>query len=185
MSNPAIRQLFIDLGRAALAAPPAQGVDAAFLDLIHNGASAFLDQVRTGEQQDWQPSQVPSTSDFTNAATVLGQRIAEVSPHLPWIPARQDPEGTDRALLSINELFDLGPVVAGFVLVRPGSFYPEHSHAPQELYLTIEGTADWRYGGSDDWASVAPGSVFYNPSSVIHGQRNGTATNISMYVLWD
>lgn len=184
MTGPTVKQLLGELADAALIAPPATAVTAQHLRKVREGAAAFQEALRTAAQLDWQPSNVPSSIDFTSAATEFGQRLLALGPALPWKPARQDPTGKDRALLSINDMFDLGPLIAGFVLVRPDSFYPLHEHPPQELYLTIEGTGEWRFGGNDDTHAVPPGHVFYNPPATLHEQRNGPATNVSLYVLW-
>lgn len=184
MSTEVIRQLFADLGERALHASVASGVSAEHHNQVLTGAQSFLHALDGAESRAASPTHVPASRAFTAATTDLGKRVLALSDELPWIPARKDPTGADRALLPINDLFDLGDVIAGLVLVRPHSFYPEHSHPPQELYLTIEGTADWRFGGSTKWHEVAPDSVFYNPPAAMHGQRNGSLANLSLYVLW-
>lgn len=184
MLHAPVRDYLNDLAAAALVAPAAVGVSAQHLDLIHEGVRTFQHALMTAQARDWKPSQVPSSIGYTNASTELGHRLLALAPALPWTPARQDPTGADRALLSINDMFALGPITAGFVLVQPHSVYPLHHHPPQELYLTVEGTAEWRFGGAEETVSVAPGRVFYNPPGVLHEQRNGDSTNISLYVLW-
>lgn len=184
MTRQAVKQLFGDLAEAARLAPAAKGVSPQHLERARQGATAFQQALGSADLLDWEPSTVPSSANYTNATTDFGQRLVELAPTLPWKPARQDPTGTDRALLSINDMFDLGPLIAGFVLVRPRSFYPLHQHPPQELYLTIDGTAEWRFGGAEATQAVPAGHVFYNPPNVVHEQRNGAATNVAMYVLW-
>jgi len=185
VTSAAIRTYLDDLAAAALTAPAAAGVSRGHLAQVRAGARLFRDALHDAPEREWRPSTVPASDDFTSASTALATRLLELSPTLPWIPARQDPNGQDRALLSVNDLFDIGDVIAGFVLVRPNSFYPLHEHPPQELYFTIDGTGEWRFGGAELTAPVGPGQVFYNPPAVLHEQRNGPATNISFYVLWD
>lgn len=184
MLDTSVRAYLNDLAASALTAPAASGVSTQQLDRVHEGIQTFQKALAAADALDWKPSHVPSSNDYTSASTNLGQRLLALAPLLPWIPARQDPTGADRALLSINDMFALGPIIAGFVLVRPQSFYPLHQHPPQELYLTVEGTAEWRFGGAEETVLVPPGQVFYNPPGVLHEQRNGHSTNIAMYVLW-
>ncbi|WP_136658183.1 dimethylsulfonioproprionate lyase family protein [Nitratireductor sp. XY-223] len=48
--------------------------------------------------------------------------------------------------------------------------YPISSHAGEETYLVIAGTAEWSVGGGD-YAAHAPGALIHHPSWVLHGRR--------------
>ncbi len=62
--------------------------------------------------------------------------------------------------------------------------YPEHNHPPPELYLTLSGTAEWRYGGCESYRTVSAGNLLYNNPHDLHGVRAGDTPLLALYLLW-
>lgn len=59
---------------------------------------------------------------------------------------------------------------SGFVLLGPGAEYPEHSHAPREVYLVLTAGAHWRLD-SGQWFAAKPGQVIYHSAWQRHAMR--------------
>ncbi len=54
----------------------------------------------------------------------------------------------------------------GISLLAPGVRYPDHDHAPPEVYLVL--TPGRFMHGSKDWFSPGVGGSFYNPPGIMH-----------------
>lgn len=168
-----------------MAATPAPTVSAEDAGRIRAGAGRLLEALETAPDLEYEPQSLPIAEELGPGTSDLGRRFRELAPTLPWTTGRGDHEGTDRGLVVLNDLFDLGTVTAGMLCVAPAKIYPEHDHPPQELYVLLDGTAEWRFGGADDYLPLAPGTTLYNHPSDRHGIRVGDEAVVAMYVLWD
>ena len=92
--------------------------------------------------------------------------------------------GNRIALWVFNNLFDLKHHTVGLLYLDPHLAYPEHSHPPPELYLTLSGTASWRYGGCDSYRVVSAGNLLYNNPFDLHGVRAEDTPLLALYLLW-
>ena len=118
--------------------------------------------------------------------TPLGRQFVDVAPLLPWTPTqRSDDRGTDLALAPLNQVRDMGDLTVGIMYVRAGRQYPLHHHPPHELYLTIAGRADWRFGGHHDFRSIGPDTIIYNRPGDLHSAIAGETPLVAFYVLWN
>ena len=150
------------------------------------GATRFIEKLDTAQAKTFSAktqivlddldaiARSPYTFDFHNIAKSM-----------VWRPSpRTDDNGRLMALSIINDMFDLGDLVAGLLLVSNNQKYPLHQHSPQELYLILSGEADWRYGGSDDYRRLVPGDILYNNPNDIHGVNTNNEALLALYVLW-
>ncbi|MDG2121507.1 MAG: dimethylsulfonioproprionate lyase family protein [Actinomycetota bacterium] len=104
---------------------------------------------------------------------------------LRWVESeRWNDRGRERALCILSDAFDLPGLEVGIMYVDRGCSYPIHNHPPQEMYLTISGTAQWRYGGSKALVEVKPESVLYNHPFDLHTVQAGDTPLVALYVLW-
>jgi hypothetical protein len=71
-------------------------------------------------------------------------------------------------------------LLAGLYLQAPGSFYPSHLHAAEEIYVVLSGTAEWQQG-SDDFRPWPPGSVIRHASREPHAMRTGDAPLLALW----
>lgn len=116
----------------------------------------------------------------------LARLFASVAPLLPWVPSpRSDDGGTTMALALLDTTRDFGSVRVGLMYLAPETQYPLHSHPPQELYLTVAGTARWRHGGHDDLRSIGPRRPVYNNPDDLHTAIADDGPVVALYVLWD
>ncbi|MFE0754104.1 dimethylsulfonioproprionate lyase family protein [Inquilinus sp. NPDC058860] len=87
-----------------------------------------------------------------------------------------------------SELIGLrGPIASdrlacGFLLLGPEIEYPAHSHAAEEIYLPLAGTADW-LRGREGWRQRRPGELIHHPSRMAHAMRTETQPLLALY-LW-
>lgn len=163
---------------------------------LQSGAVAFAaclesieylpsDQAQPYDGEDRIP--VASSCLAGMGSSPLGAAVQPARDCLPWIPShRMTDGGTEAALAPLNHIldFDTHGVTAGLLLVGPGYQYPLHNHPPQELYLTISGTGDWRFGGADGLVSVAAGQLLYNHPNDLHQLVAGDEAVLALYVLW-
>ena len=59
---------------------------------------------------------------------------------------------------------------SGVLLLGPNTEYPEHSHAPGEVYLNLSPGVEWRLNGKA-WFHVKPGEVIYHAPNQTHAMR--------------
>lgn len=87
-----------------------------------------------------------------------------------------------------SELIGLrGPIASdrlacGVLLLGPDLEYPAHSHAAEEIYIPLAGTAHWLHGG-DGWRPRRPGELIHHPSGIVHAMRTDEQPLLALY-LW-
>lgn len=144
----------------------------------------------------WRPSPLPALAwlgelaDMTAPATEKPtEALLVLAPDLTW---RQSYAADDfgPAFLQrygFTELIGLrGPVASqsiacGFLLLGPGTDYPDHRHEAEEIYVTMAGTAAWRKGEAA-WAEVAPGNVIHHPPWMPHATRTAVEPLLAFYI---
>ncbi len=150
------------------------------------GAAVFAERLAASTPSSFEPSWLPALDGIAaiGGAGLEGE-FASVARLLRWVPTmRATDGGTDFALATLNDVRDFGDAIVGIMYIRAGTQYPLHHHPPQELYLTISGTADWRFGGNDDFRSIGPGATIYNNPNDYHTAIAGAAPVAALYVLW-
>ena len=81
-------------------------------------------------------------------------------------------------------MLKLEKIVAGLMFMTPNQIYPEHQHAPQEVYFVLSGTASWLYGGNEEYQQQKPGDVIYNHPHDLHGIKTQDESLLALYFLW-
>lgn len=168
----------------------------AFLDPIPAAAAFLADWPRAAPTRVAVPSTLPvlawlaDCAAHTAPATAPLMRALLATPNLSW---RQTYGTADLppAFLARYGWTELvgkrGPVpseaiAAGFLLLGPHTHYPRHSHAAEELYIPLAGTAEWLRGEAP-FAPVPPGVPIHHPSWMAHAMRTGAAPLLAFY-LW-
>jgi mannose-6-phosphate isomerase-like protein (cupin superfamily) len=150
------------------------------------GAREFASAVARSSPLQFEPKWLPAldTIKFVDDTT-LGRRFVEIALLLPWDQTtRVHDGGTDFAFVEFDQVCTMGGGRAGLMYIRPGQHYPLHSHPPHEVYLTIAGTAQWRYGGHDGYRSVGPDATIYNHPHDQHSVIAADTPLVALYVLW-
>jgi hypothetical protein len=121
------------------------------------------------------------------AATVLARLLA-LAPVLAWrqtYPAHQVPPGfLDRygwtELIGRNGPVPSAQIAVGFLLLGPGTTYPSHRHAAEEVYLPF-GSASWQRG-TEPWRDRPAGSPIHHPPWQRHAMRTAGAPLLALYM---
>lgn len=73
-------------------------------------------------------------------------------------------------------------IACGFLLLAPGTEYPPHRHAAEEVYLPLTGPTFWKMG-DDGWTNRPIGVPLYHRSWLTHAMRSEFVTLLALY-LW-
>ena len=72
-------------------------------------------------------------------------------------------------------------IAFGAYLQFPDTWYPRHSHAAEELYFVLSGTALWSRDGVDDVAAP-PGTLIRHASFERHATRTGPEPLLAFWI---
>jgi len=72
--------------------------------------------------------------------------------------------------------------LSGFILLGPDFEYPDHHHAPREVYLVLTPGTRWRLD-SGEWFEVGPGDLIVHEPWQMHATRTG-AQPLLAFVAW-
>jgi hypothetical protein len=72
-------------------------------------------------------------------------------------------------------------VAAGFLILGPDIFYPDHHHIAEEIYIPLTGGAEWRMGEGGFRVRQA-GEVVHHASNVSHAMRTGPEPLLALYI---
>lgn len=173
---------FVDAAQAAFTAHAADEPSRRMLAATFAAASgAPAAEVRLG-------ARLPGCSCLEEALTLevgsdpLGDLVAAfraVEPFVTW-RRRPDPEGTSRGAYEAGHanaivvgpggVWDRPDIYLGATLMAPNIRYPDHDHAPEEVYLVLA-PGEFLQGGGD-WFPVGTGGSFYNPPGIRHSMRS-------------
>lgn len=127
--------------------------------------------------------------DFKDSALRrLAQSFKALAPRLTW-RERSDSAGTASANYADGHgnAMVLGPgglearndLWIGATLLAPNVRYPDHDHAPEEVYLVLsEGEFSQ---GDGDWFSPGIGGSFYNVPNIKHAMRS---VDTPLFAFW-
>jgi hypothetical protein len=95
--------------------------------------------------------------------------VLNLAPQLPWTDGSFALPDEIRGRNAYAELIGPeGPLLCqhcrfGFYLQAPDCLYPAHSHAAEELYLILSGSAEWRLDEAEPFIPPVPGLVHHRP----------------------
>lgn len=101
-----------------------------------------------------------------------------IEPSLAWRRRAHDRSASDNfedghanaVILGPGGLEDRSDVWLGVTVMAPRVRYPDHDHAPEEVYLVLS-DGEFRRGESD-WFAPGVGGSFYNEPGVSHAMRS-------------
>lgn len=137
---------------------------------------------------------LPHLLDPGHFSDVLLQELAisfsDLAPHLAWTRRKGDaPNASAGFDAGHANAMIVGPgglerrsdVWLGVSLLAAGIRYPDHSHPPEEAYLSLTAGAFRQQG--QDWTEVSAGGTFHNPPGVTHAMRAGAAPMLTFWAL--
>lgn len=120
----------------------------------------------------------------------FGEAMARAAGALDWGQVYQDATvgvGVAEGMLAAQMagtygVFASGNVAAGLFLLGPGVFYPEHTHAAEELYLCLSGTLTLEHGLDGAPFTIDPGGYSVTPPHRLHTLKTGDDPVLLLYV---
>ncbi len=85
-------------------------------------------------------------------------------------------------LIGKGGLEERSDVWIGVSLMAPGITYPEHRHAPEEVYVVLS-SGQWQQN-TGAWHEPGPGGLVHNPPNALHSMRSGTTPLLATWCLW-
>ena len=117
----------------------------------------------------------------------FGSLVRNSAPTLPWTDRGF---GLPPGIRDRNAYAELigpsGPMVSdecrfGFYLQAPDCLYPAHSHAAEEFYYILSGSAEWRLGEAETFVPDVPDLVHHLPWQS-HEMRTGQSPLLAMWI---
>ncbi|ASM74349.1 MULTISPECIES: dimethylsulfonioproprionate lyase family protein [Roseobacteraceae] len=123
----------------------------------------------------------PALTDAANSDSQLSPLVNELrtlEPSLVWRPRTAGAGASANFLNDHANAMIIGPggieersdVWIGLSLLAPGTRYPDHNHAPSEVYLVLSPGEFKQAGGA--WFSPGVGKTFYNSPGILHAMRS-------------
>ena len=121
----------------------------------------------------------------------LAECFAAIEPRVAWRhrPGRGDGyddcfyEGHANGMVcgpgGLEERSDL---LLGATVMTPGTRYPDHAHAPEEVYLVLAPGEFRQDRGA--WFDPGVGGSFYNPPGILHAMRAVDRPFLAFWALW-
>lgn len=131
------------------------------------------------------PAHLGATLAARGAHPALRHLGAEAA-HFPWTPGSfVMPQGfTGRyaycTLLGGRSAYPSADFSLGLYLQQPDSWYPMHSHAAEEVYFVLSGTARWSRDGVEA-QSEPPGRIFRHAPHERHATRTGAEPLLALW----
>lgn len=188
--RPPILQAFLDQLFDALRRNPAPGTQRC----IDRVFTALTDHRGVGSNT---PGRVPACAHLAPALAnarvtqaALVEAFAAVEPHLTWTKrAQSHPTASANFVDGHANALIVGPgayearddVWVGVSLLAPHVRYPDHNHAPEEVYLAL---SEGRFQhGDEDWYRPGIGGQFYNTPNIRHAMASGDAPFLAIWCL--
>ncbi len=120
----------------------------------------------------------------------LARALAALAPSLAWyqrpVAACDDPgfqAGHANALIIAPSALECrSDLAVGVSLLAPHVTYPQHHHAPREIY-TVLSEGDW-FTEDKHWYTPGLGGTVYHDANLVHAMRSGPAPLLAIWCLW-
>jgi len=131
-----------------------------------------------------------AAADAPKPAARLASTLHGLEPHLKWVARGNAAEIGEPFLSGHANASIVGPgalenradVWVGVSLMAPRITYPDHNHAPEEVYVALS-PGEWRQN-DNAWVEPGVGGLVYNPPSIRHAMRSGAAPFLAAWCLW-
>lgn len=119
----------------------------------------------------------------------VADAIEALRPNLAWHRRSGGPSASDNfddghanaMIVGPGGIEDRADAWVGLSLLAPDVRYPDHQHAPEEVYLVLAPGAFRRDDGV--WFEPGPGGSFYNSPGIVHAMRSGPAPLLAVWCL--
>lgn len=194
-SRPPAIQAFVDAALIAFTeATHGNADDTAFvrdlaMRLSHAGVAAPVRDERPPVARDHLDTALAALAAAPVALRRVGACFGAIATEIPWYRRPYDGADAARFAAGHGNALIMGPagaeqrddVLLGVSVMAPALRYPDHRHAPDELYLVLsEGT--WRQEEAA-WVRPGIGGTVRNPPHILHAMRSGPAPLLAVWAL--
>jgi hypothetical protein len=136
------------------------------------------------------PQAVANLNGQAPSLQSLGEAVQDLAPALGWSTRKSvGPTASagfaqahaNAVLIGPNGLEPREDVWVGLSLMAPHTRYPDHDHAPEEVYLVLSEGAFLQ--GDADWRPRAAGQTVYNTPWSRHAMRAGDQPFLALWCL--
>ena len=114
--------------------------------------------------------------------TKLAKEFQNLLPHLPFEMTPEMGEGT--ALIQMEKsMLDGAKCQMGFMIMDSYKTFAEDRHAGDELFLIINGTADWMHDSNTNYETISAGNIVYNAPMELHGTKANHTPMLAFYIV--
>ena len=122
----------------------------------------------------------------------VAEALIAIEPHLQWSRRHGGgPFASDNWLDGHANAMIVGPtgietcgnLQVGVSLMAPQVRYPDHRHAPEEVYVVLS-PGRFKHGASS-WVEPGIGGMFHNVPNVMHAMASDDAPLLAIWSLWD
>lgn len=131
---------------------------------------------------------LPVCDHIPAPTTPLARAFAPLASRLEWNrrgSAKPEDAYYDRhangVILGPKGLEERKDLWIGVTVMAPETLYPDHSHAPDEVYLPLTPGEWWNTGM--DWTDPGLDGFIYNPPGITHAMRSGSAPFLALWFL--
>ena len=186
-------QEFLD---AVLAGFSAARMDSETARCVHDTFVQLGDAVgatRTGTRRFQACASLPEALHAAKASSTVLARIAAafevIEPLLGWSQRNGGPHASANLMNGHANAMVVGPggleeradVWVGVSLLAPHVRYPDHQHAPEEVYLVLSPGEFWQ--GEGAWFEPGYGGTFFNEPNIVHAMRSGPRPLLAVWCL--
>jgi quercetin dioxygenase-like cupin family protein len=188
-------QEFLDRLRENFAAAKSDPTVSSVVDVL------FADLLRPAPAAPQRPRRLPACRhlpdaiDLAKSASPELARLAcafeAIEPSFTWMVRAAGgpfasgnwPEGHANATIigSESALETRDDIAIGASLLAPNVRYPDHSHAPEEVYLLL--TRGRFQHGDSDWMALAPGETLHNEPRIKHAMASADWPLLAIWCL--
>ena len=188
-------QEFLDSLKENFAAAKSDPTVSSVVDVL------FADLLRPAQAGSQPPRRLPACRYLPDAINLAKSRSSElarlalafeaIEPSLAWMVRASGgpfasvnwPEGHANATIvgSAPALETRDDMAIGASLLAPNVRYPDHSHAPEEVYLLL--TPGRFQHGASDWMALGPGETLHNEPRIKHAMASDDAPLLAFWCL--
>lgn len=188
-------QDFLDALKAAFSSSKESGPEV--LAFLTNLFAALDSQAPRGKLAAAQPSvceHLPAAFQFARSAspevTSVASSLEKIAPLLAWKvrpsggphASANWPGGHANAVIVGNGgLEERSDIAIGVSLLAPHVRYPDHTHAPEELYLVLS-PGRFQHGDSE-WFEPGPGGTLHNVPNIRHAMASDEKPLLAIWCL--
>jgi hypothetical protein len=191
-----VLQAFLSSVRDALAArvltlDETNTVDRIFEALVNVERSGSGQSCRLPVCAEFLPEACAHARRHSSAMAHIVDSFEAIEPRLFWAPRSASgphasanwPQGHANAVIvGPGGLETRSDVQIGASLLAPYVRYPDHNHAPEEVYLVLS-PGRFRHGETG-WFEPGIGGTLYNEPNVLHAMASDEAPLLALWFLW-